>query len=79
MDKKGLRWHKHTNEGNTPKPIKAIAFGVVKRYKQKKVVSFARTLAPAGRSFVELTKKVTQNSQKCYPKMLTADLKYATI
>ena len=40
-----------------PKPIKAIAFGVVKRYKQKKAVSFAQILAPAERSFVELTKQ----------------------
>ena len=62
-----------------PKPIRAIAFGVVKQYKQKKAVDFARILAPAGRSFVELTKKVTQNSQKCYSKMLTTLLKYATI
>ena len=63
----------------TQKPIQTIANGVVKRYKQKKAVDFVRILAPAGRSFVEQIKKVTQNNQKCYTKMLTADLKYATI
>ena len=52
---------------------------MVKRYKQKRAVNFVRILAIAGRSFVEQTKKVTQNNQKCYSKLLTAYLKYATI
>ena len=52
---------------------------MVKQYKQKRAVSFARILAIVGRSFVELTKKVTQNNQKCYSKLLTAYLKYATM
>ena len=43
------------------------------------MVNFAQILAPAGRSFVEQIKKVTLNNQKCYSKMLTTLLKYATI
>jgi hypothetical protein len=52
---------------------------VVRQYKQKKAASFAQTQALVVRSFVEQTKKVTQNSQKCYPKMLTTLFKNATI
>ena len=52
---------------------------MVKQYKQKKAVSFARILAPAERSFGEQAKKVTQNSQKCYSKLLTTLFKNATI
>ena len=62
-----------------PKPIQTIVFGAVKQYKQKKAVNSAQTQVPAERFFGGQAKKVTQNSQKCYLKILTTLFKNDTI